>query len=346
MEEQAPYGAIISPALVIQEERATLIDSNGRAERREAVYVRLNVTFKDSMLGALKGAKLAVFLCIALHSNSAGESWPSIATIAEKTCYTETVVRESLRELEGMGLIVSEVRFRDSGGQTSNHYQIAAFVNSPLPPRGSESDTPPLVKSDTPPGVTFSTPKYIHKEEDTEEVSPLADASKGTRRLPRVSPLFPADALSGEPTVSVNEYRQVEEKSQQVKAKKEACAVKVKGGSAEKPKREMTATPAQVRELVAYFCHKTGKAAPDLRATGAYGKMKVLWEYKVDDYFALMGNDMSRAKDAIDFAVSKLPPDMIVSPKSLENIIMANRERIPRGNMATVIEGRAVSMPG
>jgi hypothetical protein len=231
------------------------------------------------------------------------------------------------------------VAYEGEGRHGTNLYRIPdpdllqTLPDLQAPVRGDDAD-------DTP--DTGDTPDM----DDRGGMSPMTPNPSGTvnrtiNGAPALSPSLPlADSLAGDAVI------EVKKEVRQVRAKKEACAVKVKGGSAAKPKHEMTATPAQVRELVAHFCHKTGKAAPDLRVTGSYGKMKVLWDFKVDDYFALMGNDMARAKDAIDFAVSKLPPDMIVSPKSLENIIMANRERIPRGNTATSIGGGAVSMPG
>lgn len=159
-------------ALCVQEERATYITSDGAATRRENVYVRLNVTFRDQMLRQLKGSKLSVFLCLALHANADMEAWPSIATIAAETGYGERIVKCALAELKALNLVTSTDRHLDSGAQTSNKYCLAAFVNQgvqkPIPPGGTPTVPPPGTPTVPPPGYSDCTlSKYI--EEDTVE---------------------------------------------------------------------------------------------------------------------------------------------------------------------------------
>jgi hypothetical protein len=155
--------------IAILEERATYISADGSSQRREDIYVRLSVSFRHEMLKVLKGARLSVFLCLALHGNAEMESWPSISTIAEETGYSDRVVRHAIHSLETMKLVASESRYSDNGGQTSNRYTIAAFVNTP-PTKG---DTPPVQKCNPPlyesvPGGGCSNvqSKNIHIEEE------------------------------------------------------------------------------------------------------------------------------------------------------------------------------------
>jgi hypothetical protein len=155
--------------IAILEERATYISADGSSQRREDIYVRLSVSFRHEMLKVLKGARLSVFLCLALHGNAEMESWPSISTIAEETGYSDRVVRHAIHSLETMKLVASESRYGDNGGQTSNRYTIAAFVNTPPTNR----DTPPVQKCNPPlyesvPGGGCSNvqSKNIHIEEE------------------------------------------------------------------------------------------------------------------------------------------------------------------------------------
>lgn len=62
------------------------------------IYLQVDVHLRD-LLYLLKGAKLAVFLAVAFHSNSRGWSWPSRRRIAKETGYTEDTVSSMLTEL-------------------------------------------------------------------------------------------------------------------------------------------------------------------------------------------------------------------------------------------------------
>lgn len=62
------------------------------------VYIQVDVMFRD-YLHYLRGAKLAVFMAIALHANEEGWAWPSYETLARETGYCQDKIRDALNEL-------------------------------------------------------------------------------------------------------------------------------------------------------------------------------------------------------------------------------------------------------
>ena len=68
---------------------------------KKVVTAWLDVSFRD-YLHELKGARLAVFLAIALHSDEDGWSFPSIKLIAKETGYSQDTVNDALNTLCSM----------------------------------------------------------------------------------------------------------------------------------------------------------------------------------------------------------------------------------------------------
>ena len=75
---------------------------NGRKRtlggQTSSVHIQVSINFRD-YLHTLKGAPLAVFLSIALHSDEEGWSWPSRALIARETGYNTNTISQALSEL-------------------------------------------------------------------------------------------------------------------------------------------------------------------------------------------------------------------------------------------------------
>jgi hypothetical protein len=64
---------------------------NGRSrglgqDAQEAVFLQVSVTLRQH-LHHFKGARLGVFMAIALHSNAEGWAWPSLAILRSETGY-------------------------------------------------------------------------------------------------------------------------------------------------------------------------------------------------------------------------------------------------------------------
>jgi len=74
-----------------------------------------------------------VLLCLADHADDEGRCWPSVATIARKTCMTERGVRKILRRLEDEGYLETAV---GSGRHGCSQYTIKTR-NAVPPERGS-----------------------------------------------------------------------------------------------------------------------------------------------------------------------------------------------------------------
>ena len=102
-----------------------MASDTGAQGSTEEVYVQFDVSFRNAQLAQLKGALLAVFLCISLHINEEGFSFPSVALISKETGYGKDTVHKALLTLVGMGYI-SKARKRDSKTRKfrSNIYRI------------------------------------------------------------------------------------------------------------------------------------------------------------------------------------------------------------------------------
>ena len=101
------------------------ITDTGQMGSQSRVAVQLSVAFREKQLWQLKGPILGVFICIALHINEKGLSWPSIKLIGKETGYNKDTVYKCLRKLELMGFI-SRVQKTDrkTGKFRSNVYQL------------------------------------------------------------------------------------------------------------------------------------------------------------------------------------------------------------------------------
>ena len=176
MEQSAEY------ILGIQETKERFIREDGTSYTRDDIFVKLFVTFREKMLGVLKGPKLSVYLCVALHCGEAMTAWPSINTIAEETQYSEQSVKTALKELVDMGLVEVAARHNNNGAQTSNRYLIRGYISmgegrgqSVYPPQVSQP-YPPQEQQAYPPQGYEIPPKEEPLEEEPSEDMADADA--------------------------------------------------------------------------------------------------------------------------------------------------------------------------
>lgn len=91
----------------------------------------------------LKSAIKFVLMALADAADDEGYCWPSISTIAKKTCMDERSVQRILRTLEEQELLVIEARFRNDGSSKSNGYKLAINKgggNLSPPPRQRNHD--------------------------------------------------------------------------------------------------------------------------------------------------------------------------------------------------------------
>ena len=96
----------------VREERVTVVPSGGALQFTD-FYIKFKVAFRKHGLGALKGAPLSVFICLALHVRANGIADPGgIETIMHETDYSRGAVCSALRYLESCGLIEKVSQYR------------------------------------------------------------------------------------------------------------------------------------------------------------------------------------------------------------------------------------------
>ncbi|GAB4557217.1 MAG: hypothetical protein Kow0047_01390 [Anaerolineae bacterium] len=92
------------------------------------VWAQIDVSFR-SYLVQLKGAKLAVFLAIALHADDEGWAWPSYKVLQDETGYNAHTIARALDELcqikiQGHRLLLRYQPTRPDGTFGNNRYLI------------------------------------------------------------------------------------------------------------------------------------------------------------------------------------------------------------------------------
>ena len=114
-----------APSIGIFKGLEPLVFDDGRQEVKKEFYIKLYGKFRDGHLKQLKGPALSVFLCIALHSDERGYSFPSVPLISKETGYKRDAIYKALDYLESMKFIV-RVKRRDKKSQKllSNLYRV------------------------------------------------------------------------------------------------------------------------------------------------------------------------------------------------------------------------------
>jgi hypothetical protein len=92
------------------------------------VHIQVSVGFRN-FLHTLKGARLAVFLSIALHSDEHGWSWPGRGLISRETGYNTNTISQALSELcqtriKGHRILLRHQPQAGNGNFKTNHYLI------------------------------------------------------------------------------------------------------------------------------------------------------------------------------------------------------------------------------
>lgn len=68
---------------------------------------------------------IAVYIYLADRANKDGICWPAIPTIAQDLKISESTTRRALRDLRKAGLVVSQQRYRDNGGNSSLCFDLS-----------------------------------------------------------------------------------------------------------------------------------------------------------------------------------------------------------------------------
>jgi hypothetical protein len=138
-----------------------LVDGeDGLIECETDLFIQLNTGFRTKHLRLLKGARLAVFLSIALHIDDESVSFPSAETISEETGYSIREVLRSVKELEKLKIIKVSREHRKS-----NRYKVLQMARF-----GRLSDKKSVKE------VTQDAPKVTQKAKNLRQKSPQEDS--------------------------------------------------------------------------------------------------------------------------------------------------------------------------
>ena len=124
-----------------------------------------------------------VLLALADASDDAGTCWPSIPTLARKTCLDPRSVQRILNHLKTEGLLRVEPRYRPDGSPTSNGYRLP--LDPPpgtVPPPPGKMSLPPGTVS--PPGDTRVTLTIIEPPREPTPPQPPPSATASTANAP------------------------------------------------------------------------------------------------------------------------------------------------------------------
>ena len=119
----------------------------------------------------LKPSIKFVLLALADASDDVGYCWPSISTLAKKTCLDPRSVQRILNQLQAQGFLRVERRRRPDGSPTSNGYRLALEPppGKMSPPTGTEPPPPGTV---SPPGDTGVTLTIIEPPKEPKPPQP------------------------------------------------------------------------------------------------------------------------------------------------------------------------------
>lgn len=99
-----------------------------------------------------------VLLALADAADDNGVCWPSVPTIANKTCLEDRSVQRILTNVKRDGLLEIERRYRKDGTSTSNRYRLTMKIGGDkTPPPPAPANCQVAVTATSPPGDTVAT---------------------------------------------------------------------------------------------------------------------------------------------------------------------------------------------
>lgn len=81
-------------------------------------------SFTDLYRMDLSHRAIAVYIYLADRANKENICWPSIPTISKDLKLSESTTRRALGDLRKAGLVQTEQRYRENGGNSSLLYQL------------------------------------------------------------------------------------------------------------------------------------------------------------------------------------------------------------------------------
>lgn len=85
---------------------------------------------------------IAVYIYLADRANKDGFCWPAIPTIARDLKLSESTTRRALHDLRKEGLVCSEQRYRENGGNSSLNFRVIYKIDSKGASKGPTKKMP------------------------------------------------------------------------------------------------------------------------------------------------------------------------------------------------------------
>ena len=171
------------PAAVIDPPRTLkALRDSGLIEYRAWGWVKMSAKF-IAHLKNLKGAKLAIWQCIALSIDEDGTCKTTIKQIGELTGYSHTEVIDSLKELEEMGYLAID---REGRGNIYQPVFVARGGNNPQESLVKKLDSTPADQLESSPArensvSTFKRVKRVNTGDDSKpELQDIIDSANRT----------------------------------------------------------------------------------------------------------------------------------------------------------------------
>ena len=157
--------------------------ADGYESAKSLGWIKFSSNFRNQMLRELKGAKLSVFMCISLHLNDKGISFPSIDLIAEETGYHRDTVMEALGELEQIPNLLSILRKRGKANKYRPYFVSRGPQNEPVEPVGKTRPVGNSRLEVLPTGFAKTSrgfPDSKKRELNTSEIKEITDSANKT----------------------------------------------------------------------------------------------------------------------------------------------------------------------
>jgi hypothetical protein len=215
---------------------------NGRSRAlgqnaQDAVYLQVSVTLRQH-LHHFKGARLGVFMAIALHSNADGWAWPSLSVLRTETGYNVQTISQALSDLcalriDGQRVLLAVQDRAPHGTFATNRYLL--FPSAAEVAQYEGADESPPILPDTPAPATV--------EPDTPAPSSAAPSVEKPSTVPPHT-AAPSSAKAHERRTMVNKNQDGEQEPVRERARRVAPTPAGQSGATSPPATEHPAITA------------------------------------------------------------------------------------------------------
>lgn len=140
-----------------------------------------------ALRGKLQPNQLAVLWVIQSYAGANADCWPSLQTIADGAGMSKRCAITTVGQLESLGHLQRERRYKDRGDQSTNVYRVTVNHLANVPDPHADSAPPRCISFTTPvqdlhyPGAE-SAPELDTRELNTRELKTAIKGSKGKKR--------------------------------------------------------------------------------------------------------------------------------------------------------------------